>query len=319
MRIGLPLNWFNLLSLILLFYICNKLAVSWGLSKHESLVFSFAIITLNSVLRLVLNQTVDVWVAVFFAWSLYLFRKKESGFYFYFFLGTAVGLLIGVKYSGLLFAIALGVFFYRHLPQVYNIRKLLAFLFPVLMFGLSWFIRNYILTGNPIYPGRLLDFPFHPQFKLQDWSTLKTLFLYKNGFLLFLQALVSEYLFWALSFVVFPLIIFLYFAKRLSLGYEIKLLACLGLVNLCIYLLLPSWPGNVISDLRYAFVVVIPSSLAVFLLAKKLGTMNELILISLLSSISVITQFTFRPKIIFIWLIMVILVLTVGQFKRKRI
>lgn len=319
MRVGLPLNLFNFLAIVLLFCLCFKLGELWGLNKYESLVFSFSITTLNSVLRLVLNQTIDIWLAVFFTGALYLFRKKETGFYHYFFLGTMIGLLIGVKYSGILFAFILCLFFWKKLPKLSDLRKLIAFLVPVFIFGLSWYLRNYFLTGNPIFPGKLFSLPLHPDFKLQQWSTLKTIFLYKNGVWLFIQASISEYLIWTLSFLFLPLVIIFSFRNTKLVDSGIKLLALLAFANFLIYLSLPSWPGNIISDLRYGLVAAIPGVLGIFLFSKKLGKMNELFLISILGAVSVIAQFAFRPKLIFIWLILVLVIVEVRLYKANKL
>jgi len=299
---GIPLNLFNLLGLTLLFLFSFKLGKTFQVTNASAVIFATTVTFLNSVLRLVTAQTIDIWLAVFFVLSLILIKSKDKSTGYFVKLAAVLGLLIGVKYSGMAYALVLVLLFGKGLLGKNYLKNLFLFVVPLFFTGGIWYVRNYILTGNPIYPGSLLMFAGHPEFVLQDWNPLKTIIEVPGGIWLFFQALISEYLIWPLAYLLLPVLII---KNKLLTGSVIGKLVILGMINFGIYLFLPSWPENLISDLRYLFPSIIPILLGLFLLAEKYRVNNQLYLLAILSSVSVLAQFAYRPKIIFVWLIFV--------------
>ena len=307
--LGIPLNLFNLLGLSLLFVSSVKLGKTFKASNASAVIFAASVVSLNSVLRLITAQTIDIWLAVFFVLSLILLKSKDKGVGHYIKLGLALGFLIGVKYSGLIYASVLVLLFGKDLFGKNYLKNSFLFVVPVIFTGGIWYARNYVLTGNPIYPGNLLIFEGHSEFLLQDWNPLRTIIEIPGAIWLFVQALISEYLIWPLSYLVLTALII----KR-RLANSGGKLAALGLINFGIYLFLPSWPENLVSDLRYLFPSFIPMVLGLFLLAEKYKKSNELYIVAILSSVSVLAQFAYRPKIIIVWLLTIVVI--VNYFKR---
>ena len=61
----IPLNLFNIIAWIVLIYLLFRLGNAYKL-KQSTYIFVLSIITLPTIVRLLLTQTVDVWFAVFF-------------------------------------------------------------------------------------------------------------------------------------------------------------------------------------------------------------------------------------------------------------
>ena len=307
--LGIPLNLFNLLALFILFILCKLLSQSFGLSNTYSTVFAISVVTLNSVTRLANNQTIDIWLAIFFLFSLYLLQIPSKSISYFLKLGITMGLLIGVKYSGILFAGILIVFYFRKIVKNMNFAKFLSFSIPILILGLSWYIRNYAIIGNPIFPGSVFGLQKHPDFIVQNWYPITSILQNPSFITTFLLALVSEYLIWSVTLFIPLGIIFLERLKRIIFDNNIKQIALIGLSNFGVYLFIPSNPGAVLSDARYLFPAIIPLILTAFLLAQKYKRMNELIIVALLSSYSIIAQLEYRPKLAFVWLTLISILL----------
>ena len=307
-KLNIPLGLFNVLGLILLFFSCRHAAKVFGLSKTTSLVFATTFSLLPTVLRLVLTQTIDIWLAVFFLWSLSLLQKPKRSVLYFLKIGFSLGLLVGVKYSGILLALALLVVYSRKLFTVLNTRRIIAFLVPFFVLGLSWYVRNWMITGNPIYPVAFLDWQTDPNFHATDWTSIKV-FFEPGGIWLMIQALISEYLFWSLM-PLFVMLISFYskIKKRKKLFKDLRSLIVLAVVNFIIFLPQPSLPDAqiVVSNMRFVYPVMIPLMLFVFLIAKRLRMLKEITIIALLSSISVLPQLEYRPKLVIVWLIFIV-------------
>ena len=79
-----------------------------------------------------------------------LIRGRETGLLRYAVLaGLATGLFVGAKYTGLLFAAACG-----GAVLISRSRMMSVFLFGVAagLFGIQWYIWNWIHTGDPVFP-----------------------------------------------------------------------------------------------------------------------------------------------------------------------
>ena len=209
-KVGFPLGLYNVVSLIILFYLCYKLALRIGLESKLSFFFAFSISYLNSIIRLIPTQKNDIWLNAFFVFLLYLLLKPRKGIKYILLLGVSTGLLIGVKYSGILFAVILFTFYFKVIRKYLSPAGLTVFFVPVFLLGLIWYLRNYILTGNPIYPVNILGFRGHPNFVVpQGYENFLDIYSIKMT----LDAWVSEYLLWSLLPVYF---LYSYFKKGKS-------------------------------------------------------------------------------------------------------
>lgn len=307
-KLNIPLNLFGVLGLIFLFFSCRYTARAFGLSKMTSLVFATTFSLLPTVLRLVLTQTIDIWLAVFFLWSLSLLQKPKRSMLYFLKIGFSLGLLVGVKYSGILLMLALLAVYSRKVFTVLTARRIFAFFVPFFVLGLSWYVRNWIITGNPVYPLAFLDWQADPNFHATDWTSIKV-FLEPGGIWLMTQALISEYLFWSLVPLLVILISFYSkIQKRNELLKDLTPLVVLAVINFFIFLPQPSLPDAqiVVSNMRYVYPAMIPLMLFVFLAAKRLKILKEITIIALLSSISVLPQLDYRPKLVIVWLIFIV-------------
>jgi hypothetical protein len=144
-------------SSILLF--CNLI----GLTKFFSFL-TFFISTVNTVcFKQIANQENDVAVLALFVSSLsfliifYRLQCRVSLLYF----GISTGILLGIKFYAIgycfsLYFILLLVFIKLKKPcKIYYFLSLFLFL----LFGGYWYIRNFIITGSPIYPKGFLNSP----------------------------------------------------------------------------------------------------------------------------------------------------------------
>jgi hypothetical protein len=217
-----------------------------------------------------------------------------------------LGLLIGTKYSGILLALGLLILYIKKINLFLNFKRLMILIIPIIIFGLSWYIRNYIITGNPVYPVPFFGFNGDPNYLSLTWTSWSVITKTSNGLWLMLQSFLSEYIFWSLS----PFIIlFLYFRfrrkKDLSLFNKYSGLIILSGINLLIFLPQPSWPilQITMSNMRFLYPMVIPLTLLVFILFKKISKEVLLAIIAVLSSVSFLPQLSFYPKLLLIWLL----------------
>jgi membrane-associated HD superfamily phosphohydrolase len=171
------------------------------------------------------------------------------------------------------------------------------------------------MTGNPIYPVAFLNWQADPNFHATDWTSIKV-FLEPGGIWLMIQALISEYLFWSLAPLLVILISFYSkIKKRKELLKDLIPLVVLVVINFIIFLPQPSLPDAqiVISNMRFVYPVMIPLMLFIFLIAKRLRILKEIAIIALLSSISVLSQLEYRPKLVIVWLIIITIIFIAPQ------
>jgi len=82
----------------------------------------------------------------FYCLSLWLITNKTSWLYF---AGFATGIAVGTKYAALPYVLfyTLWVAFESRNPK-----HVAQFLVPLIVFGSPWYIRNYLLSGDPAFP-----------------------------------------------------------------------------------------------------------------------------------------------------------------------
>jgi len=112
-----------------------------------------AFLFLSSPLVLLLMKTayIDLGLTLFvflgfYCLSMWSITKQD---YWLYLAGFATGIAAGAKYSGLMF-IPLYVLWIGYEKR--KISLIAKFLVPALVFGAPWYIRNYIISGDPLSP-----------------------------------------------------------------------------------------------------------------------------------------------------------------------
>jgi hypothetical protein len=308
MLLHLPLNLYNVLGWVVLAFLSYYLARSYKKEHSLAVIYAVSVVTVISMIRLLNNQTIDIWLAVFFTWSFLLLKTPQKTLHYFLQLGIAVGLLIGSKYSGPLYAGVLFLFFGRELIRYITPLRSVVFLLPLTLFGLSWYIRNLYLTGNPLYPQPILFLPGNPEFHLMEWVGWKTILFYPNGLGLMFFALFQEYLLWSLLPVmgVYGLIKSRVIRDKRK---ERRALIAIGMLNFLIFFFLPSTGNNIITYLRYMFPAFIPLILVFFLLMEKHKKAGFILPLFLMQPFLAITMTPHRPKLMLLFFIIAALFL----------
>ena len=220
-------------------------------------------------------------------------------------LGIITGMIIGVKYTGILIVLALFFVFINSIKTNLSLKGLFGLTLPILVIGGYWYARNYAMFNNPFFPVGLFSFPPNPDFSNIVWKSLMEAVTTKEGLILFLSAYLSEFLLWAIS----PLIVIYFFVstKKNNIPNNLNHLKLLSFfLFLCLF---PQPMGpyyqSAVSFMRFFFPLMIVLILLVFMIAKKIKILDKLSLMALLSSIAVLPQFDYYPKLIIIWLILV--------------
>lgn len=291
-----PLNLFDVLGIILFFFVMRRLGQNYELSDNSSIVFAASLATLHTIVRWATSQTIDVWLASFFGLSIILLRKPNKTYKYFLLLGLVLGMLIGSKYTGPIYAIFLLILFCKELIKKLNIKRLIVFLLPFTILGFFWYIRNYILTGDPYFPQSI------PLFKGIPWHILdqpvwKMILAYPK---VWLDAFISEYTVWASAIFIIP-IIYVFYRKYLTnkLRADIVKLMILGYICFVIYFFLPSgpYPNLITSGFRYTYPALIPLILCLFIYAKKFAK-EEILGVVAVTNMLIMPELSYHPKIL---------------------
>lgn len=313
-KLNIPLGFYNIVPYLLLFFLSFKLAKLSKLNDSMAIVFATAVCSINSILRLVPTQKNDIWVDVFFVWTLYLLQKSKKDLKYFSILGISTGLLIGVKYSGIVYVLILFIVVFTKLKRFVNFGNIIAFVIPVFIFGLSWYLRNFFVIGNPFYPVSVLGFKGNPDFVVpkgyQNFSTLRYSYLA-------VEAFISEYLIWALV----PLFLIIIFIRNNKILNDAKTILIIGVLSFSTYLMSPTefTRVNFTSNVRFLHISFILFILSLFLVAKKLKNEAEIKSIAILNSIAVFPMFRYQPKLIILWIsVLVIIYIYFSSQGKKR-
>lgn len=294
----IPVNLFNVLGLICLFIAGKKLAGSFGLSKEISIIYGIAIATLQSVLRWPLTQISDIWLAVFFLAVLYLLKVPKMTNKYFLSLGFFTGMLIGAKHSGLIFAALLFIFFGKNVFRKGRIVNILLFILPVIIFGLSWYLRNFLLTGNPLYPVGIFSIAGNPEYSnlsAGNWSIFanimgNTAYIYKV-----VNAFLSEFFIWTFALI---LPIYSFVKKRNNI--VLKKLSLIAAVIFLVFIF--TFPAeSVVSNMRHIYPLMDLLILQAFIIFEK--RQLQIAAFSLIAAIFPIMNMNYHPKILILALI----------------
>lgn len=121
------------------------------LDKITGLLAALIFLSSDLVLHLMKTAYIDLGLTLFVFLTFYLIIKSSlaNNDRWLYLAGFACGIFLGIKYSGFLF------FSLLLLWVVLDTRKLssiLKFLVPAIIIGSPWYIRNYMISGDPISP-----------------------------------------------------------------------------------------------------------------------------------------------------------------------
>jgi hypothetical protein len=297
----IPPNLYNVIGVVFLFFSLLLLGKNFGIEKNLSIIFATSIVTLNGIVRWMDTQIIDIYLSAFFVLSLSLLQKPEKKVSYFLKLGFVMGMLVGSKYSGLLFAGVLLLVYGKKLITLVNLKSFLLFPFCFLLLGGSWYLRNYFITGNPTYPQGFLFFK-DAGFTILSTQVWKVVISSSYGFFGTLNALISEYMIWVLSV---PIVLFFIALKRKDeFVKKIFPLVIIGVLNIFIYLFLPSDNKDyiMVSVIRYSYVAIIPFILAIFLLAKKYHKEEYIAVTAIGNMLFLGFPLQYNPKLVFIFI-----------------
>ena len=301
--LNIPLGFYNIIAVILIYFLCFKLARSYLLSKENALLFSTVVVYLNPIVRLISTQKNDLFLLSFFLLFWLLLKIGGKSIKHYFYLGISFGLLIGTKYSGVIFSMPLLVLYVPSYTIIHGLKlrlKLfLIFLLPSFLLGGFFYLRNYILKANPFYPVNVLGFKGHPEFIIP--TGLDTLFN-KSTFPITLDAFISEYLIWIFIPIMVIWLFVLRKTRRLAVNNLPLLLISAGASFA--YFLGPSEfiRVNITSNMRFLLETFVALILFIFLAFKNHNLEKYLKLLAILSVFAIIPQLDYYPKLIILWI-----------------
>lgn len=294
----IPLTVSNIFATIVFFLCLWKLGTVFRLSYYYALLFALTFCTLNVTLRWLNAVSIDVWVGVFFTLALILLEHPRKSFLYFIKLGIVLGMLIGSKYTGVLFALVLGVFYLKKILSVVNPIRFLLFFIPFSFFGLFWYIRNYFWVSNPFYPLSVLGFKGTNLFSDTIWSVG---IHYPRQVI---DAGVAEYKVWIFLLpMAFGFLIHHYLIKRHGNLDSVSKLFLLGLINFFIFLTFPTSSQSwiMVSSFRYSFPAFIPLFLGFFLLAQNLKKEEWVGYLSI-GSMIMVTSLNYYPKLMLFYM-----------------
>lgn len=310
----IPLNLFNVLAVVLLFFVAKELGEEARLDDSLATLFAVSLCLMPLTLRWILTQVVDIWIGLFYAVSLLLLLNPQRTWRYFLALGIIAGLLFGAKTSGPLFVLLGLAVFFKGLIRSVSISRFVIFLLPLSVLGFFWYIRNFLLTGNPLYPQGFWIFHGAPHWDLMNVNIAMTTFSHPFGMF---NAVFSEYTVWTVALLIPAFVILFWLKKGKKIQYDsFILLTLLGYLNLVFFFFLPTLPhyNNMVSSFRYSFPVFIPLILSTFLAAKAFNREDILILVAFASFI-VFPSFPYHPKILFLLIPVLFLVFSANRLK----
>lgn len=314
----IPLNLFDLVGIIFLFFVMRTLAKSYDFSDDYSTLFAVSIATLHTIVRWILSQTIDMWLLSFFALSLILLRNPKKTYKYFLSLGISLGMLIGAKYSAPIFTIFLLLAFGKGAAKSVNFRRLIAFLIPFFVLGVSWYIRNYLLTGDPYYPKTIPFFKGVPGWNILISPVWTMIFKWSGGHLVWINAFISEYKVWCLAFLA-PPILYLLTGKFLEKKTRQNIAKIMLVAYPCffVYLFFPSgpFPNLVTSGFRYTYPAMIPLILSVFIFAKSFAK-EEILAVIAVTNMLIMPEISYHPKILIVLIPIAIAIFYPSKIKK---
>lgn len=295
----IPITLVDVFAGVVLLFSLWKLGLTFHLSKYYSLLFALTFTTTNAVIRWLNGVGIDIWVGVWFVLSIVLLEQPKKSTFYFIKLGFVLGMLIGSKYTALYFLIILVVMYLRNILRYLTTVRFIAFILPFSLFGVFWYIRNYLLTGNPFYPVAALGFngPFN---YYSDTVWKETIYHPLTMF----NAAFGEYHIWLISLVIALYILIEHFGIKRKLNITRTTRICMiGILNLLCFFMFPTSSSQsiMVSSFRYSLPVFIPLMLCAFLLGSKYRIETLIGYIAIASMLDTFTM-AYYPKLIVIYL-----------------
>jgi hypothetical protein len=236
---------------------------------------------------------------------------------------------VGSKYSGPLFALGLFVLFAPNfwqflrkqvtvsgvpwLEAANNWLKIMTGILCATVIGGFWYIRNYLVKGNPFFPLDTIFFNGIEGNAIIATPIWKAYLLYPKQMM---DGAVSEFMVWPVvavgvcgymclrwwkSSTPYPAkIVHTVTQKETSLHWQNSaILQLLAVYNFLVFLLLPSGDSMQlhISQYRFAYIVIIPVILSFFIIAKTHDLQRKLVPVLVLSNILTVAPISYTPKV----------------------
>lgn len=314
--LNIPLNLFNVFSILILFLVLHKLGLEFLKEKYYSLIFASVVASTYGVFRLVHTQNIDIWIAIYFLSLIILLEHPKKTLKYFTSIGLLSGLLIGSKYTGLLYFLILFVVYVKDMIKYSSFRRLLFFIVPFSIFGLFWYVRNLWLTGSPVYPQSIFFFK-----GLEGWQSYLSVPLWKAIIetpILMFNAFIQELEFWPFIFLIIPAFLILKNKdkKNLENYKKINRLLRISILIILVYLFLPydnKYLGMVLS-IRYIFNLFSILILIIFLFSQMYKSQLFIGILAVANSLIIFTH-PYHPKLTFLYMPLLILVLVYVFFK----
>ena len=161
------LNSLNLVFALCLFFVCYLTFRELNASKKISAFATLAFLSLPVVVRQIGTLKIDIFFMFMFA-SLILFLiryAKNKNISDLILFSLSGGMFLGSRYLAIPYLVLPLIFMAILIVGNFkkNGKKTISHLmlsgFLVLLLGGYWYIRNFIITGNPIFPTAILGFP----------------------------------------------------------------------------------------------------------------------------------------------------------------
>lgn len=312
--LGIP-TLSNIFATVVLFFCLWKLGTVFNLKYYYALTFALTFVTLNVILRWLNAVSVDVWLGAFYALAIILLERPKKDVWYFVKLGAVIGMLIGTKYTALVFVLVLAVFFFKKIFPLLTISRILAFLVPFSFFGLFWYIRNYIFVHNPFYPLNMFGFTGPNIFG--NFTVWNVGLAYPSTMV---NAAFGEYKLWLFSIIVAVcVLVYRFLIKKQWRSDQITTLFLLGLINFLLFLTFVTSPQSwiMVSSFRYSFPVFIPLILGIFLLAQK-HKKEELIGYIAIGNMIAVLSFAYYPKLVLFYTPFALLIFSFLQKHEKK-
>ncbi len=297
----IPVNLFNVIGIAALFAVALYTGKIFNFTRIYAVFFAIALCSIYGILRYALAQQIDIWLLVWFLLTLILLYKPKPTMLYYVFLGFSSGMLFGSRYFTCVNLLILLILYYRNFFKYLTIKRFLIFACLVCILGVSWYIRNYIATGNPFYPQGFLMFKGACQNECYMNTVLKTVITHPA---FIISAFISEYMIWSFAFVLLPIFsIITFITKQHKKFTTVNKLILLGMINILIYLFFPSSDvyHGVVSSVRYSFPIYGTFMLALFVLAKQLHYEKLLEIITFANISFLILPYPYHPKLLYLY------------------
>ena len=307
----IPVNLFNVIGIAALFAVSWYTGKVFNFNRIYAVFFALALCFTYGILRYALAQQIDIWLLDWFLLTLALLCKPYPTTLYYVFLGFSSGMLFGSRYITCVSLLTLLIFYYRNFFKYLTINRFLIFACLVCILGVSWYIRNFLVIGNPIYPQGFLIFKglCQKECGFLSNSVLKTVITYPA---LIISAFISEYMIWSIAFILLPVFSIITYVKKQNKKFTmVNKLILLGMINILIYLFFPSSDvyHGVVSSVRYSFPIYGTFVLALFLLFKEFHHEELLEIITFANLSFLILPYAYHPKTIFIYIPVVTLIM----------